>query len=50
MVDKADKTINLTEANKAWLLSLKTHERETPNDIITRLKEKIERKDGVIVA
>jgi len=49
-MDKADKTINLTEENKKWILSLKSHERETPNDIITRLKEKLTRKDRMIIA
>ena len=48
-MEKADKSIAISEENKTWILSLKIHDRETPNDIITRLKEKLTRKDGVII-
>lgn len=49
MIPKANKTINITESNKEWILSLRIHDRETPNDIIERVKEKMTRKDGVII-
>lgn len=39
MNDKADKTMNVTEENKKWIMSLKVHDRETVNDIISRLKK-----------
>lgn len=45
----ANKSIAISEENKAWIISLKIHNRETPNDIITRLREKMSRKDGVII-
>lgn len=46
----ANKTIAVTQANKTWLLSLRLHDRETANDIVTRIKNKIIKENTIIVA
>lgn len=49
-MDKANKQIHLTQENKEWILSIRLYPRDTPNDVITRLREKMKRQNGVIIA